>query len=186
MDVAGLYAVSCGTKERRGWEVPELAQSQVGDIDEVGCGPEAARGAFGLLHEAVHGFDECIAAVVEHAAHDGVEVRFQGCGQALEGGKAAAPHPRDPFLELDGGQAGLVVPTGTSEKLAQGHLQPSGARALEVGSLQPVHGGELHLAPAVGVCAASPTGSGRAPSGWESESFSPASSSDLISGYARI
>ncbi len=56
-----------GRRERRHWQVCELAQAQIGDGDEVGCGPETARGALGLLHETVHGFDEGIAAVIQHA-----------------------------------------------------------------------------------------------------------------------
>ena len=48
----------------------ELAQAQVGDGDEVGGGSEAARRAFGLLHHPVHGLNEGVGAVIEHAAHD--------------------------------------------------------------------------------------------------------------------
>ena len=63
-----------GRSEWRGRQVRELAQTQVGDVDEVLRRPEAARGALGLLHR----HDEGVAAVVEHAVHDGVEVRSQG------------------------------------------------------------------------------------------------------------
>ena len=35
----------------------ELGHSQIGDGDEVGGGTEAARSAFGLLEQAVHGLD---------------------------------------------------------------------------------------------------------------------------------
>lgn len=54
-----------------------LAQPQIGDGEEVGCRPEAACCALGLLHQPVHRLDEGVAAVIEHAPHDRVEVVFQ-------------------------------------------------------------------------------------------------------------
>ena len=62
----------------------ELGQPEVRDGDEVGRRSEAARCAFGLLHQPVHRFDEGVGSMVEHAAHDGVEVLRQGSSQPLE------------------------------------------------------------------------------------------------------
>jgi hypothetical protein len=50
--------------------VGELAQAQISDGYEVGCCPEAAGRALGLLHQPVHRLDEGVAAVIEHASHD--------------------------------------------------------------------------------------------------------------------
>ena len=72
----------------------ELAQTQVGDGDEVDGGSEAASGALGLLEQAVHGRDEGVGAMVEPAAHDAVDVLLERGGQALEGVEPAAPGPR--------------------------------------------------------------------------------------------
>ena len=56
----------------------ELGHAQVGDGDEVRCGAKAPRGAFGLLQQSVHSLDECIGAVVCHAAHDGIDALGRG------------------------------------------------------------------------------------------------------------
>ena len=51
----------------------EFAQPEIRDGDEVGRRSEAARGTFGLLHQAVHGFDKGVASVIEHASHNSAE-----------------------------------------------------------------------------------------------------------------
>ena len=70
-----------GVHEGGDGEMGEFAQTQVGDGDEVGGGSEAAGGALGLLEQAVHGFDEGVGAMVEHAAHDAVEVLLVATGR---------------------------------------------------------------------------------------------------------
>ena len=55
----------------------QLAQSQVGNGDEVGRVSKSACCSFGLLHHPVHGLDEGVAAVIEHAAHHRFEVRLE-------------------------------------------------------------------------------------------------------------
>jgi hypothetical protein len=61
------------------------AQSQVSNGDEVGRGSKSACSSFGLLHHPVHGLDEGVASVIEHAAHDRIEVRLECRRQPLEG-----------------------------------------------------------------------------------------------------
>jgi len=63
----------------------QLAQSQVSNGDEVGRGSKSACSSFGLLHHPVHGLDEGVAAVIEHAAHDRIEVGLECRRQPLEG-----------------------------------------------------------------------------------------------------
>ena len=126
----------------------ELAQTQTGDGNEVGYSPESSCSALGSLQQPVHGFDEGVAAVIEHAAHHRVKVSLQGVGQPFEGVESTAPRPRYPGLQLGAGQLGLVVGARAGEDLAQCHLQPPGTRGLEVGPLQPVHGLDLRGRPA--------------------------------------
>ena len=62
----------------------ELAQTQIGDGNEVGCSPESSCSVLGLLHQPVPGFDEDHASVIEHAAHHRVKVSLQGGGSRLK------------------------------------------------------------------------------------------------------
>jgi len=78
----------------------ELAKTQEGDGNEVGCGSEAASSPLGLLHQTVHCLDESVGSMIEHAAHYGVEVFSQGCAEPLERLQPAAPSPRDPPIEI--------------------------------------------------------------------------------------
>jgi len=131
--------------------VRELAHAQVGDADE-GCRVlEAAGGTLGLLQQAVHGFDEGVAAVLEHASHNRIEVARQRGTQPFERVQSAAPRPDDPAPKVTGGRGRIAVQPGLRVDLAQPHLQPPGPRALEVGALQPMHGLALRGAPARGV-----------------------------------
>src|SRR5450631_3877688 len=113
----------------------ELAQSQVGNRDEVGGGSVAAGGPLGLLQEPVHGLDEGVRAVIEHAAHDALEVLLERGAQTLERVEPAASCPADPALEVRCGLGLTVVRSCMGKYLAQAHLQPPGACGLEVGSL---------------------------------------------------
>lgn len=66
-------------------QMGQLGHAKVCDGDEVACRSEASCGAFGLLQQAVHGFDEGIGSVVQHAADHASEVGLQGLGQFLKG-----------------------------------------------------------------------------------------------------
>ena len=83
----------------------EPGHAQVGDGDEVAHVAESARGALGLLHQAVDGFDVGVAATVEHTANDAFQMRLQGLGQALEGLQATAACPTDPFAQRRAGES---------------------------------------------------------------------------------
>src|ERR1035438_2401066 len=117
----------------------ELAQAQVGDGNEVGGGPVAARRAPGLLQQAVHRLDKRVRTMIEHAAQDALEVFLERSSQALEGVEPAAPSPADPALHVGRSLSYVVVRARMSEHHAQTHLEPPRARTLEVGALEPVH-----------------------------------------------
>ena len=85
-----------GRSERVSRPMLELGHSPVGDGDEVGRSTEAAGSAFGLLQQAVHGFDECIRAVVGPATHHSVRAFGDGLGQLLERIEPASPGPTQP------------------------------------------------------------------------------------------
>ena len=94
----------------------ELAQAQIGDGDEVGRRSEAACGAFGLLHQPVHGFDEGVAAVIEHASHDRVEVGLERGGQPFEGlGLTGYDNVKGEYqsIWLDNMMTGMMYGTGS-------------------------------------------------------------------------
>jgi hypothetical protein len=73
-----------GCSEGMSGKVLESGQPQVGDGDEVLAGAVSTSGTLGLLHEAVHRLDESVAAVIEHAAHDGAEFVLDRGGELLE------------------------------------------------------------------------------------------------------
>ena len=134
----------------------QLAQPQVGNGDEGGRCSEAAGRPLSLLQHAVHGLHKGVGSVVEHAANDAVEVLLERRGEPLEWIKPAAPRPADPALEVDLGLLGIVVSSRMGEHLAQAHLEPPAARALEIGPLQPVHGLDLRFRPTRRISAHAP------------------------------
>ena len=87
----------------------ELGHTQVGDGNEVGRCAEAASGPLGLLEQAVHGLDEGIRAVVDHAPDDGIGALANGLGQFLERLEPAAPGPTQPSVEFNPGGQRVVA-----------------------------------------------------------------------------
>ncbi len=94
------WAAAPHGRERMSRQVLELGHAQVGDGDEVLARPEAARGALGLLHLPVHGLDEGVGAVVDHAAHDRVEAVLDRGRQLLERLQPTAPGPTHPGSQV--------------------------------------------------------------------------------------
>jgi hypothetical protein len=113
-------------------------------------------GSLGLLQQAVHGLDEGIAEVIDHPAHHGIEALFDRGGNLFEELKPAAPCPTQPDPQGGGCGGDVVVRSYPGVNLAQRHLQPPDACALERRVLQPVHGVELCAAPSRGVAPHAP------------------------------
>ena len=62
-----------------------------------------------MLKQAVHGFDEGVASVVEHVARDRAEAIFDRRGQLLERLESAAPSPAQPAAQVGRGKVLVVV-----------------------------------------------------------------------------
>lgn len=74
--------------ERAGRQVLKLGHAQVGDGDEVAACPEAPSSALGLLQQPIHGLDEGVAAVNDHASDDRIEALLEGGGPRSQRGAA--------------------------------------------------------------------------------------------------
>ena len=117
----------------------ELGHAQVGDGDEVGCGSVAACSSFRLLQQSVHGLDEGVGSVVNHAAHHRIDVLDDRLGQLLKRLKSAASGPACPSAQADPRKLHVVARRSLRIDLAQRHLQSPRPRTLEARMLQPVH-----------------------------------------------
>ena len=76
--------------------------------------------------------------------------------QFLERLQVAAPRPAQPVAQRALSHGRIVAGGGLGVDVAQSHLQPPGACALELGSMQAVHGLDLRGVPAGGVLAHAP------------------------------
>lgn len=74
--------------ERAGRQVLKLGHAQVGDGDEVVACPEAPSRALGLLQQPIHGLDEGVATVNDHASDDRIEALLEGGGPRWQRGAA--------------------------------------------------------------------------------------------------
>ena len=97
----------------------ELGHAQVGDGDEVGRCAKAPCGALGLLQQAVHGLDEGVGSVVDHAPHDGLGALGDRAGQLLERLEPAARCPAQPSVQVSAGKQRVVAGRSPCVDLAQ-------------------------------------------------------------------
>jgi len=102
--------------------VAEFGYSQVSNGDEVSTRPEAARGAFGLLQQAVHRLHEGIAAMIEHPTDHRIKVAAHGGGELLEGLEPASPRSSHPRSQVSACTLVIVVFARGGIHRAQPHL----------------------------------------------------------------
>ncbi len=172
-------------------QLRELAQPQVRDGEKVDRRRKVARGAFGVLHQAVHVFNEGVASMIEYASHSSVEERLQCRAQALESFEPGSLGPGASARETCPDQSRIVVSVGLSEYDVLTHRLPPAVRDLEVGSLQPIHGAGSGQHPTCRV-APHPTHDGAVLLGCELAEFGldtrtlvlPLRAADLVHGFA--